>query len=130
MIVGTRRDRHGRGMRGPLAWPAVPVMISRSAKFDELVLDAAEAIERKLGHELGVELAVEDVPPSDPAPWEHGVALGRLFPSERNLPARLVVYRRPITQRALDDADLAAVVHEVLAEQIARMLGRDPDDLV
>ncbi|MDO5739569.1 MAG: metallopeptidase family protein [Ornithinimicrobium sp.] len=117
-------------MRGPLAWPALPVMISRSAKFDELVLDAAEAIERKLGHELGVELAVEDVPPSDPAPWEHGVALGRLFPAERNLPARLVVYRRPLTQRALDDADLAAVVHEVLAEQIARMLGRDPDDLL
>lgn len=104
-------------------------MSSRRATFDELVLDAAETLERRLGHELGLELAVEDVPPSDPAPWEHGVALGRLFPAERTAPARLVVYRRPITQRAADDAELAAIVYEVMAEQVARMLGRDPDDL-
>jgi predicted Zn-dependent protease with MMP-like domain len=57
------------------------------------------------------------------------VALGRLFPAERTAPARLVVYRRPITQRAADDAELAAIVYEVMAEQVARMLGRDPDDL-
>lgn len=116
-------------MRGPLAWPPVPVMVTRSASFDEMVLDAAETLERRLGHQLGVELAVEEVPPSDPAPWEHGVALGRLFPAERGLPARLVLYRRPIAQRAQDDAELAATVYEVVAEQVARMLGRDPDDL-
>lgn len=116
-------------MRGPLAWPPVPAMSSRSASFDELVLDAAEELERRLGHELGVELAVEEVPPSDPAPWEHGVALGRLFPAERSLPARLVVYRRPITQRAADGTEMAGIVYEVMAEQVARMLGRDPDDL-
>ncbi|MGO0575123.1 metallopeptidase family protein [Ornithinimicrobium panacihumi] len=127
--MGSRRDRHGRGMRGPLAWPPLPAMISRGARFDEMVLDAAETVERRLGQPLGIELAVEDVPPSDPAPWEHGVPLGRLFPAERSLPARLVVYRRPITQRALDDADLAAVIYEVVAEQVARMLGRDPEDL-
>ena len=106
-----------------------PAMSSRSASFDELVLDAAEELERRLGHELGVELAVEEVPPSDPAPWEHGVALGRLFPAERSLPARLVVYRRPITQRAADGTEMAGIVYEVMAEQVARMLGRDPDDL-
>lgn len=105
------------------------MMISRGARFDEMVLDAAEVVERKLGHPLGIELAVEEVPPSDPAPWERGVPLGRLFPAERNLPARLVIYRRPITQRATDDADLAAVIYEVVAEQVARMLGRDPEDL-
>lgn len=116
-------------MRGPLAWPPLPAMISRGTRFDEMVLDAAETVERRLGQPLGIELAVEDVPPSDPAPWEHGVPLGRLFPAERSLPARLVVYRRPITQRALDDADLAAVIYEVVAEQVARMLGRDPEDL-
>ncbi|MGD8150164.1 metallopeptidase family protein [Ornithinimicrobium sp. Y1694] len=104
-------------------------MSTRSARFDDLVLDAAETLERRLGHELGLELAVEEVPPSDPAPWEHGVALGRLFPAERTLPARLVLYRRPIVHRAEDDTDLAAVVYEVMAEQVARMFGRNPDDL-
>ena len=93
------------------------------------MLDAAETLERRLGHELGVELAVEEVPPADPAPWEHGVPLGRLFPAERTLAARLVLYRRPVVQRAQDDGELAAIIYEVMAEQIARMLGRDPEDL-
>lgn len=105
------------------------MMTTRAEDFDELVLDAAETVERKLGHELGIELAVEDVPPSDPAPWEHGVALGRLFPAERTLPPRLVIYRRPVMHRAQDEHELAAVVYEVVAEQVARMLGRDPEDL-
>lgn len=128
--VGTGRDRRGRGLRGPLAWPPVPAMTSRTARFDALVLDAAEALERRLGHELGVELAVEEVPPSDPAPWEHGVALGRLFPAQRGVPARLVIYRRPISHRAPDESELAALVNEVVTEQVARMLGRDPEELL
>ena len=105
-------------------------MVSRRQHFDELVLEAAETVERRVGHDLGLELAVEEVPPSDPAPWEHGVALGRLFPAERGLPARLVIYRRPITQRAHDEVELAALVGEVVTEQVARMLGRDPEDLL
>lgn len=104
-------------------------MVSRRERFDDLVLDAAESLEERLGHELGLELAVEEVPPSDPAPWEHDVALGRLFPAQRHLPARLVLYRRPIVQRAQDQADLAGLVTEVVTEQVARMLGKDPDDL-
>ncbi|NLG22997.1 MAG: metallopeptidase family protein, partial [Actinomycetales bacterium] len=92
-----RRDRRGRGPRGPLAWPPVPVMTSRSARFDDVVLDAVQLIEQRLGRELtGLEVAVEDVPPTDPAPWESGIALGRLFPAEGALPARVVVYRRPV----------------------------------
>lgn len=105
-------------------------MSSRSARFDELVLDAVQHIEERLGHELtGLEVAVEDVPPTDPAPWESGVALGRLFPAEGSLSARVVLYRRPVEARASAD-DLAALVHEVLAEQVASMLGLNPEDLV
>ncbi|MCK0111415.1 metallopeptidase family protein [Ornithinimicrobium sp. F0845] len=125
-----RRDRRGRGPRGPLAWPPVPVMTSRSARFDDLVLDAVQLIEQRLGRELtGLEVAVEDVPPTDPAPWESGIALGRLFPAEGALPARVVVYRRPVESRARDD-ELATLVHEVLVEQVASMLGMDPEDLL
>lgn len=105
-------------------------MASRSERFDDMVLDAAEALERRLGHELGIELAVEEVPPSDPAPWEHGVPLGRLFPAERGLAPRLVIYRRPVAHRAQDEEELRTLVSEVVTEQVARMLGRDPDDLV
>src|SRR5665811_1605541 len=66
-----RRDRHGRGRRGPMAWPPVPAMTTRAEQFDELVLDAAGRMEHRAGTALGdLEFAVEDVPPSDPAPWE------------------------------------------------------------
>ena len=49
-----------------------------------------------------IEFAVEDVPPSDPAPWEsHSVVVARIFPADRRrgLRDRIVVYRLPITLR-------------------------------
>ncbi len=106
-------------------------MLSRRERFDELVLDAVESLERRLSVRCSpLELAVEEVPPSDPAPWEDGVALGRLFPAQRDLPARLVVYRRPVEAHAREHGEIAAVVHQVVAEQIAQMLGIDPDDVL
>lgn len=105
-------------------------MVTRRTRFDELVLDTVDTLESRLGQDLGIELAVEDVPPSDPLPWEDGVVLGRLFPAERGTPARLVVYRWPVEQRAGDETELAALVAEVITDQVARMLGRNPEDLL
>jgi predicted Zn-dependent protease with MMP-like domain len=106
-------------------------MVPPRRQFDEMVLDALGSIERRIGRSLdGLEVAVEDVPPTDPAPWESQVALGRLFPAEGALPARVVVYRRPLETRAGSAAELASMVHEVLAEQVASMLGLDPDDVI
>ena len=123
-------DRHGRGFRGPLAWPPVPAMRSRSAQFDELVLDGVENLERRLKRSLdGIEFAVEDVPSTDPPPWEADLALGRAYPEQRGRAARVVLYRRPIESRAAEDADLTELVWEVLAEQVAHVIGIHPDDL-
>jgi predicted Zn-dependent protease with MMP-like domain len=128
---GPRRDRHGRGLRGPLLPPDVPAWRSRADRFDDLVLDALERLESRWRRELdGVELAVEDVPPSDPAPWEHGdVPLGRFFPAEGALPPRIVVYRRPVETRAPDPRDLPPLVHEVVVEQVAHLLGLTPEQI-
>ncbi len=105
-------------------------MHSRSARFDELVLDAIEHLEGRLGRSLdAIELAVEDVPPSDPAPWEAAVPLGRSFPATRSTSARIVVYRRPVESRAAGDAALALLVDDVVAEQVAAIIGIHPDDL-
>src|SRR3712207_9516262 len=58
-----RRDRHGRGLRGRLVPDGVPLARSRAEQFDDLVLDAVEALERRWEKELaGVEFAVADVP--------------------------------------------------------------------
>ncbi|MBC7558795.1 MAG: metallopeptidase family protein [Dermatophilaceae bacterium] len=126
-----RRDRHGRGHRGPMAWPPVPAMATRAEQFDELVLDAASRMEHQAGAALGsLEFAVEDVPPSDPAPWESSdVPLGRLFAAQGKLPARIVLYRRPVETRTTDARELAALINDVIVEQVAALLGVDPRDL-
>jgi len=126
-----RRDRRGRGLRGPLLPSTLPAYRTRAQRFDDLVLDAVDDLEQRWARQLeGTEFAVEDVPPSGPAPWEHGgVPLGRYFPADAGLPARIVVYRRPLEARATDPTDLADLVHDVVVEQVAHLLGRAPEDV-
>jgi len=110
---------------------SMPAYRSRAQRFDDLVLDAVERIERRWSRQLeGTEFAVEDVPPSNPAPWEHGgVPLGRYFPADAGEPARIVIYRRPVEARATDALDRADLVREVVVEQVAHMIGRAPDEI-
>jgi len=125
------RDRHGRGLRGPLVPREVPAWRSRRDRFDDRVLDAVERLEQRWADQLeGVEFAVEDIPPSDPAPWEHDeVPLGRFFPAEGDLPPRVVVYRRPVESRAPDGPEAGALVHDVVVEQVAHLLGLTPEQV-
>lgn len=140
----SRRDRHGRGLRG-LLYPAdLPAARSRSERFDALVLEALEPIEARWRTELtDLDVAVDDVPELRGAADQTSVAdqgvlgdgdvpLARLVPAgvdRRGQPtrARIVVYRRPLEVRARDGVDLAELVHEVLVEQVAAYLGLDPD---
>ncbi|HVV31301.1 MAG TPA: metallopeptidase family protein [Mycobacteriales bacterium] len=129
------RDRHGRGVRGPLTAPDLPLSRSRADAFDELVLDAVEHLERRWATELAtVEFAVEPVPPDDePSPDGDPVALSRLeapVPAGRGQPgspARIVLYRRPLEARGRGVDDLADLVLDVLIHDLARLLGVTPD---
>lgn len=126
-----RRDRHGRGLPGPLLPPTLPGWRTRAEQFDELVAREASDLARRHETVSRMQFAVEDVPPSDPSPWEHGVVLGRGFEADAaaGLPARVVVYRRPVCARAGDAAELAELVRAVVVEQVASMLGLHPEDL-
>jgi predicted Zn-dependent protease with MMP-like domain len=133
-----RRDRHGRGLRGRLVPANVPLFRTKSEIFDDLVLDAVEGLERQYSKELaGVEFAVEDVPPElnvyDTDVLEDGeVPLARLLPGgagRSSPPARIVLYRRPLEFRAVDNDDLADLVHDVIIEQVANLLGIDPEEM-
>lgn len=130
-----RRDRHGRGLRGPLVPAGVPLARTRSEQFDDLVLDAVEHLEGRWGSELAaVEFAVDEVPglgpeaePGEELAGEDGVPLARLVAGDGRTPSRIVVYRRPVEARAPDRGELADLVHDVIVEQVARLLGLDPE---
>jgi predicted Zn-dependent protease with MMP-like domain len=126
-----RRDRHGRGPRGPLLPADLPGRRTRAERFDDVVLDAVERLERRWGEQLStIEFAVEDVPPADPGGADRTeVPLGRFFPATRGLRPRVVLYRRPLETRGVDEADLALLVHEVVVEQVASALGLGPEDV-
>lgn len=124
------RDRRGRGPRGPLAPPQVPLHRSRADRFDELVLDAVEHLEVRWGAQLAtVELAVEAIPPDDePSADGDPVALSRLEPAAgAGRPARIVLYRRPLEVRGRDREDLAELVLDVLVHEVARLLELSPE---
>jgi predicted Zn-dependent protease with MMP-like domain len=133
-----RRDRRGRGLRGRLVPATVPAARTKAEIFDDLVLDTVERLERSHAKELaGVEFAVEDVP-GDLEGYESDVLedrrvpLARLLPGRPGRPAvppRIVLYRRPLELRADDRETLADLVHDVIVEQVANLLGIDPDDL-
>ncbi|THA26111.1 metallopeptidase family protein [Streptomyces sp. RKND-216] len=124
------RDRHGRGMRGPVAPPQVPLAVSRSEAFDDLVRDSAHRLERHWPQLAGVDFAVQEVPRADGLPADGvTVPLGRLVPAHGHRPDCVVVYRRPVELRTKSRDERALLVHEVVVEQVAELLGLSPESV-
>ncbi|MEU4112431.1 metallopeptidase family protein [Streptomyces sp. NPDC048208] len=126
-----RRDRHGRGMRGPIAPPQVPLAASRADAFADLVRDSVERLERRWEQLAEVEFLVMEVPrlegTGEGAPDDEGVPLGGIIPARDGRRARVVVYRRPIEIRTKSRDERAELVHEVVVEQVAELLGLTPE---
>ncbi|GHB83218.1 hypothetical protein GCM10010347_62620 [Streptomyces cirratus] len=126
-----RRDRHGRGMRGPVAPPQVPLAASRSELFGDLVRDSVERLERRWPQLAEVEFVIADVPGPPGGPeggWnDEAVPLGGLTDAGEGRPARVVVFRRPVEIRAKSRDERALLVHEVVVEQVADLLGLSPE---
>ncbi|MFD1825542.1 MULTISPECIES: metallopeptidase family protein [Mumia] len=130
---GRRRDRRGRGFRGPVALPGpltpsgIPVGWDRRAQFDTAVLGAVARLRPR--HAAALELldvAVEDVPVL-PRRWRDEVPLGTVVP-DRERP-RVVLFRQPVQHRVESRADLDDLVLSVLVDQLATLWRCDPDDL-
>jgi predicted Zn-dependent protease with MMP-like domain len=134
-----RRDRRGRGLRGRLVPPGVPLYRTRAQQFDDMVLDAVARLEPRWEKELaGVEFAVQEVPDADElADDSVPLPLARVVPGSpdaRNparpaTPSRIVVYRRPLMARAEDDDELSDLVFDVVVEEFAQVLGLDPETI-
>ena len=121
-----RRDRHGRGSRGPLFVPGIPARLQVgeiTARHPELAR---------------IEIGIDEVPTSNPASWEpHSVVLCRTFPENRlaRLAPRLVLYRLPIQARAgrvsvrQMGSPLHALVRGLLVENLSVLSGLSMEEI-
>lgn len=122
-----RRDRRGRGLRGTLTPPTIPISRSRAVAFDDLVLEAIERILMAIPELEDVEVIVEEVPLAArrggaPDP----VSLGRIELPSSGAPAQLVIHRRPIELRAAPGEEREDLVRDVVAELVAELFGLAP----
>lgn len=107
-----------------------PALRTERERFDALVLGAVASVEAKWHARLGlVEYAVEDTPliPDD---WDDAeVPLATVVRGSGATPSRLVLFRRPIEHRCDTREELRALVLTVVVEQVAALLGMDPEDV-
>lgn len=120
-------------MRGPAVLPrrpGTPELPTDRERFDRLVVELVARLDRRWHDRLGlVEYAVEDAPQL-PDDWDSDrVPLSSLIRGSGTTPTRLVLFRRPLEHRSASRADLAALVHTVLVEQVAELLGLTPEDV-
>jgi predicted Zn-dependent protease with MMP-like domain len=108
----------------------VPAERTPAQRFDDLVVTVVRRLETRWHDELGlIEFAVEETPllPED---WDAAtVPLSSLVRGAAGRPTRLVVFRRPVELRCESRAELFAMVLHVLVEQVAELLGREPDEI-
>ncbi|TDD75703.1 metallopeptidase family protein [Actinomadura darangshiensis] len=128
-----RRDRHGRGLRGPLTPPQAPVSRTRAERFADLVEDEAGRFGARWGRELAeVEFAVEEVPDVEPAsdgPVPLCETVLQPPPADGDPPVRIVVFRRPVEARASDEVELSRLIRDLLVEEVADLLGLSPESV-
>jgi predicted Zn-dependent protease with MMP-like domain len=133
------RARHARRAPRPrLRLPEVQPAGSGREAFMRLVEEAVDSIPAGFRDRLAnVDFVVEETPRGDEVPGgELLLGLYQGVPlTERGagyfgvLPDRIVLFRRPIEARARSDAELAALVREVVLHEVAHFFGIDDDRL-
>lgn len=136
--MSSRRDRHGRGLRGPLA--GVSPLAARRATpprpstpsevFQEAVHAAVDRVARQCPDAVtGIAFGIEDVPTLDPAWSGREVPLALAVEATADRPSQLVVYRRPLEHRATSRRGLRILVYRTVVEQLAALTGRSVEEL-
>jgi predicted Zn-dependent protease with MMP-like domain len=115
---------------GPLSPVGTGYPPGAARRFDDLVLSFVRQLQQRLPGELAeVRFGVEETPLL-PADWDPmDVPLGTVVRATESLPARVVLFRRPIEHRCVDRAEVSGLVLAVLVEQVAELLDRDPADI-
>lgn len=132
-----RRDRHGRGIRGPLASPnpltGRPVPLARPSRvafFNDCVTSAMSDIAAVAPDALqDVVVGVEEVPHLNVAWSGDRVPLSAALEPVRGRKAQIVIFERPLEYRATSRSQLRMLVHQTIVEQLSALTGRSIDEL-
>ena len=118
-----RRDRHGRGLRGPLAGPnplvSRPARPPRPSTPSEAFADAVHAAVERVARQcpeavVDIAFGIEEVPGPELAWSGRQVPLALAVEATEDRPSQLVVYRRPLEHRASSRRGLQQLVYRQL----------------
>ncbi len=131
------RDRHGRGIRGPLAlphtWSSAPVPLHRPSRaefFTDCVTDAMSAIAAVNPRVLDdIIVGVEDVPQWSPTWSADRVPMSAGLESSGSARAQVVLYERPLEHRAATRDQLRRLVYRTIVEQLSALTGTSLQEL-
>lgn len=122
-----RRERHGRGLRGPLALPnpltGSPVPLrGRPRRTDFFTACVSQAVGRVTADcpraLIGIDVGVEDVP-GVASEWSRDrVPLAAAIGPQPPRHGQVVLYRRPLEHRARTRKGLRILVFRTLVEQL------------
>lgn len=139
------RDRHGRGVRGPLLPTSIPRYRTRRDAFDEAVLAAYTPLASRFAEQLAtLDLAVDTVPRMrmradmtvlpDDIFADGPVPLGRLLLAGvdrvgQPIRPRLVIFRMPVESRCRDAAERDELLRTAMTSLVATFLNLSPWDI-
>ncbi len=132
------RDRHGRGLRGRLAWPnpytgaPVPLRSRHDPKrfFATCVADALVQIGAACPRALAaVDIGIEDVPTIDTSWAESRVPLAAALSPTVVANGQIVLFRRPLERRAATRKGLRILVYRTIVEQLSSVTGIPVDEI-
>lgn len=133
-----RRDRHGRGLRGPLASPnpltGSTVRVPRRPRGVALFAECVQAAVSKGVADcprayVGVDIGFEEIPANLTDWWLDQVPLAVARSSAPGRNAAVVLFRRPLEHRAVNTAELRRIVHRTLIEQLSALTGIPVEEL-
>lgn len=133
-----RRERHGRGLRGPLALPnpftGVPAALPQRPRSAEFFADCVRAAVARVNEDcpqalVAIDIGIEDVP-SAQGPWSRDrVPLAAALSPGPGRHGQVVLFRRPLERRARTRRGLRILVFRTLVEQLAALTGLPPAEI-
>lgn len=131
------RDRHGRGIRGPLAlphqWGNQAVALQRPTRtdfFNDCVTRSLEIITAHNPLTLrDIVVGVETVPHLATQWSGDRVPMSAALEPSKGRQAQVVLYQRPLEHRARNRSELQRIVHLTIVEQLSALTGMSSFDI-